>query len=95
MKINLHSLLENWLYIWVLALCCFGMGLTFGGRAVVALRHNLRPSDVVVWYGRGNGSIQQYYLSTLIAYSIFWIAGGVICLLAGWVYSRKKLKQKL
>ena len=94
MKNSLHSLLEDWLYVWVLASLCFAMGLTFGGRAVIALRHNLQLNDVVTWYGRGNGSIQQYYLSTLITYSLLWIAGGGICLLAGWVYNRRQMKER-
>ena len=90
MKNSLYSLLEDWLHVWVCASLCFVMGAFFGVRAIIAWHHNLRLNDVITWYGRGNGNIQQYYLSTLIVYSILWIAGGLTCLIAGWVYNRKR-----
>lgn len=89
MKLNFYSFLSDWLCVLVVAAGFFLMGATFGGRAIVGLQHNLQLGDVVTWYGRGNGSIQQYYLSTLIIYSTLWLLGGVVILFAKWLYNRR------
>ena len=93
-KSSLHEFLSDWSYVWAFAILCFAMSTTFGWKAIVALRHNLQLNDVVVWYGRGNGNIQQYYLSTLIVYSLLWLSGGLILLLSARIYSRTLRKNK-
>ena len=88
LKSSLHDFLSSWLCVGVVAFAFFGMGTTFGWRAFVAVRQNFQLDDVVTWYGRGNGNIYQYYLSTLIVYSLLWLAGGLVLLLSSWVCNR-------
>ncbi len=76
--------------MWVLALSFWGLGSTFDVRAFLALRHGLHLNGVVTWYGRGDGNVQQYYLSTLIIYSLLWCLGGLGLLLAGWIHNRPR-----
>ena len=64
LKSNLQEFFSNWLYVWVFAAGFFAFGISFGWKAFIALKHNVGLNEVVAWYGRGNGNIQQYYLST-------------------------------
>ena len=88
MKSGWHEFLGDWFYVGIVALGLFGMGSTFGWKAVVAFRHGLHLNDIVTWYGRGNGNMFQYYLSTLIIYSACWFATCLGLLLIAWVYNK-------
>ncbi len=96
LKSNAKEFLSNWLYIGLFAACFFAMGSLFGWKAYVALKHNIGLNEVVTWYGGRNGHILQYYLSTLIVYSILWLLAGAGLLLAGWIHNRLRpgLKQR-
>lgn len=87
-KSNLQEFFGNWLYVGLIAAGFFAMGISFGWKAFVAFKHNVGMNEVVTWYGRGNGNIIQYYLSTLIIVSILWLLGGLGLILAGWVCHR-------
>ena len=89
-KSSLQEFLSNWFYVWLIAVGFFAMESLFGWKACVALKHNVGLNEVVTWYGRGNGNIIQYYLSTLIIFSILWFLGGVGLILAGWIYNRSR-----
>ena len=95
LKSNIQEFLSNWLYVWVVAVGFFALASLFGWKAYIALEHNVGFNDVVTWYGRGNGNIQQYYLSELIIYSILWFLAGMGVLLGGWIYNRSRPVSKL
>ena len=97
LKAGWHEFLSNQLAVGIITLGFFGIGSTFGWKAFVALRHGLHLNDVVTWYGRGNGNMYQYYLSTLIIYSACWLLGGLGLLLTAWMHNRfrSNLKQSI
>jgi len=94
LKSNLSKFLGNRLFVWVIAISFFAYAFAFGWRAYIALKHNVGLNEVVTWYGRGYGNLQQYHLSTLIFYSSLWFLGGLGLLLASWIYNRRRPASK-
>jgi len=94
LKSNLSEFLGNWLSVWVIAISFFAYAFAFGWRAYIAFMHNVGLNEIVTWYGRGYGNLQQYYLSTLICYSSLWFLGGIGLLLASWIYNLRRLASK-
>lgn len=83
------KLLGNWEAVGLLAANLFAIGFMYGWKAYVAHRQGTGLHGIVAWYGKGNGSLIQYELASLIVVSVAWLLGGVVLLATAWFYDRR------
>lgn len=79
-------LYSRWPFLLLISLGCFAFGITDGWLSYSAHLQNIPLNGIVVFPTHANyarqTSVHSEYLSTLILYSVLWLAGGVTLLVA-------------